>query len=455
MASKNQKDHWAFLEEIEAPMWVDLTLEAELSVQDIDDDWFLGNHLFHQCSSQQLKSAFSRSAEEGISLELDLVEAASSPGLPRSVSRSRGKDYQNKKWKRGQYNGSSNKIQPVKGLNGKFRKVDSGPGQEIKPKLSYISLKSTASSKTSLASELTENVKAKSVKPVSMFRGPARSWSPMADKSGLSGETNTRSTVTSENVQQQQQQKFFEVSSRGLGQTSGLLSSVRLSLRKSCITRPASRVEINADRRDSRDHKSSSGKSSVGSSSFCCRDVKKSTIAEIKRKEQTPDSRNVARMTEAAKIKMKPSNMCNTSNVRGKDGNRTSRVGGGLTTNAKPSCQEATKSKANSQTLRSKQSLPLKNNQQKSLVSAAKATKKVGVGRINKVTDAGKENIKGELSQPQKCNGRGLVVGRKETSQSPSQNKSGRTKLVAPKGRVGNQREVKNSTNFTQRVYFR
>ncbi|OMO80425.1 hypothetical protein CCACVL1_12966 [Corchorus capsularis] len=448
MASKNQKDHWAFLEEIEAPMWVDLTLEAELSVQDIDDDWFLGNHLFHQCSSQQLKSAFSRSAEEGISLELDLVEAASSPGLPRSVSRSRGKDYHNKKWKRDQYNGSSNKIQPVKGLNGKFRKVDSGPGQEIKPKLSYISLKSTASSKTSLASELTENVKPKSLKPVSMFRGPARSWSPMADKSG---ETNTRSTLTSENVQQQQQQKFFEVSSRGLGQTSGLLSSVRLSLRKSCITRPASRVEINADRRDSRDHKSSSGKSSVGSSSFCGRDVKKSTIAEIKRKEQTPDSRNVARMTEAAKNKMKPSNMCNTSNVRGKVGNRTSRAGG-LTTTAKPTCQEATKSKANSQTLRSKQSLPLKNNQQKSLVSAAKATKKVGVGRINRVTGGGKENIKGELSQPQKCNGRGTV---KETSQSPSQNKGGRTKLVAHKGRVGNQREVKNSTNFTQKVYFR
>ncbi|EOY12782.1 Uncharacterized protein TCM_031307 isoform 1 [Theobroma cacao] len=423
MAFKNQKDHWAFLEEIEAPMWVDLTLEAKLNSQDIDGDWFQTSHLFHHCSSRKLKSAFSRSGEDGVNSELDLV-GASSPTLPQSVSRSRGKDYRSKKWKGDCHDGSLNNIKPVKVLNGKFSRLDSGYGEEIKPKLSFVSLKGASSSKTSLVSEITE--------------------------------TNTRSTVTSESVQQQQQQKTFEVSSRGFGQSSGLLLSVRSSLRKSCITRPASRVEINADRRESRDRKSSSSKSSVGSSSFSGHDVKRSSIALIKRKEHTPDSRNVARMTEAAKNKVKPSNMCNTSNVRGKEGNRNSRTGG-LPTVAKPTCQEATKSKANSQTLRSKLSQPL--NEKKSLVAASKARKKVGVSRIKKVTGAGKENNTGEISLSQKCNGKGdaaggMVVGRKGTSQSTSQN-GGRTGLFVPKGRVGNQREGKNSTNSTQRVHFR
>ncbi|XVF18989.1 hypothetical protein REPUB_Repub11eG0072100 [Reevesia pubescens] len=448
MAFKNQKDHWAFLEEIEAPMWVDLTLEPKNNSQDIDDKWFQTTHLFHQCCSRQLKSAFSRSGEDGVTLELDLV-GPSSPTLPHSVSRSRGKDYKSKKWNGNYHDVSLNKIQPMKVLNGKSSGLDSGFCEGIKPKLSFISLNGTSSSKASLVSEITENVKGKNVKPVSICGGPKRSSSPVADKSS---ETNTRSTVTSESIQQQQQ-KFSEVSSRDFGQTSGLLSSVRISLiRTSCITRPASRVEIKADRRQSRDRKSSSSKSSVGSSSYSGYDVKRSTIAWIK-KEPTLDGRNIARMTEAARNKVKPSNMCNTSTVRGKEGNRISRKGG-LATVGKPTRQEATKSKANSQTL-SKLSLPHKVNEQKSLAAATKAREKVGVGRINKVTGAGKENNTGEISLSQKCSAAtGMVAGRKGTGQSTSQ-KGGRTGPVVPKGRVGNQREGKNSTSFTQKVYFR
>lgn len=290
---------------------------------------------FHECSSSQLKAAFSRSYEDGVTLDL---MGGSSPTLPQSVSKSRGKDYRSKKWK-GKFNDVSlNKIELMKVLNGKSSKLESGSGEGIKPKLSFISLKGTSISKSSLVSEITENVKGKSVKPVSICGDPQSS----SYETNKSGETNTRSTVTSESTQQQL--KFFEASSRGFGQKSELLSSVRISLRKSCITRPASRVEVNADRRESREHKSSSGKSSVGSSSFSGYDAKKSTIASIKRKEQTADSRNLARMTYVAKNKLKPSN---TSNVRGKERNRSSRNGVQATV-VKATWQEAAKSKVRS-----------------------------------------------------------------------------------------------------------
>ncbi|MBA0573922.1 hypothetical protein Golob_001169, partial [Gossypium lobatum] len=282
---------------------------------------------------------------------------------------------------------------------------------------------------------------------------------PVVDKSG---ETNGRSTVTSESIQQQQQQqqqKFFEVSSRGFGQTSELLTSVRSSLRKSCITRPASRVEINADRShrmESRDSRSSSGKSSVGSSSYSGYEAKGSTVSWIKRKEKTPDSRNVARLTEAAKTKVKPSTMCKKSNVRGKEGERNSRTGG-LVTVPKKTWEEAVKSKANSQTHRSKLSLLHKVNEQKPLADARKASEKVGVG--NKVRDAGKENNAGEIPLSQKCSGKGkaaegMVAGRKGATQSTSA-KGGKTGMVVPKGRVVNQREGKNPTNSIPKVHFR
>ncbi|GMI85306.1 hypothetical protein HRI_002199900 [Hibiscus trionum] len=486
MAFKNQKDHWAFLEEIEAPMWVDLTSEIKLNSQDIDEEWFQTSHLFHQCSSSQLKSAFLCSDEKGVSLELDLV-GASSPKLPQSVSRSRGKDFKSKKWKGNSHDVPLNKIVPTKILKGK----SSGYGEGIKTKLSFINSKGTSRPKTGLVSEITENAKRKNVKPVSIQGGPKRSSSPVADKSG---ETNTRSTVTSESIQQQRQQKFFEVSSRGFGHTSELLASLRMNLRKSCITRPASRVEINADRSqrmesresksssgksslrkscitrpasrveinadrsqrmESRESKSSSGKSSVGSS-YSGYEAKRSTVSWIKRKEQTPDSRNASRMTEASKNKVKPSNMHNKSNLRGKEGSGNSRTGG-LVTNTKQTWEEAIKSKASSQAHRSKLSLLNKVNEQKSLAGTTKAREKVGVG--NKVIGAGKENNTGEIHLSRKCSGKGkaiesMVAGRKGTNQSTSA-KGGKTETVAPKGRVGNQREGKNSTNSIPKVHFR
>ena len=136
----------------------------------------------------------------------------------------------------------------------------------------------------------------------------------------------------------------LEVLSRGLDHTSGLLSAVRNGLRKSFVTRKASRVEINDENKQLRDRKSSSSKSSVGSSLNPGYDVKSSTLTMMRNKEQTPDSRNVATMTEAARKKTKDSNISKTSDVRVKEKVFNSRKR--ATSNVSKSApQEALKSK--------------------------------------------------------------------------------------------------------------
>ncbi|KAJ0962249.1 hypothetical protein J5N97_030077 [Dioscorea zingiberensis] len=72
-------------------MWVDLTLEAQLMKQDIDDAWFQTSHLIHQMPSHCLKS----SSEVQFNSPKMLYQL---PKLPDSVSRSRGKDFKSRKW---------------------------------------------------------------------------------------------------------------------------------------------------------------------------------------------------------------------------------------------------------------------------------------------------------------------------------------------------------------------
>nr|GMD49081.1 Hyphal wall protein [Ipomoea batatas] len=38
-------DHWEFLDEIDAPMWVDLSVESKSMYADKDDEWFHTSHL--------------------------------------------------------------------------------------------------------------------------------------------------------------------------------------------------------------------------------------------------------------------------------------------------------------------------------------------------------------------------------------------------------------------------
>ena len=230
-----------------------------------------------------------------------------------------------------------NKQHPVKVLS-KSSRVNSEPNDKIKPKLSLVNSKGTSRSKVSVVSgkSFTRNAKETDLEAKSCQGGTESSLNSLVFKAS---ESNT-STVKSER-DHQAKQRNLEVSSRGFDHASGLLSAVRNGLRKSFVTRKASRVEINDENKQLRDRKSSSSKSSWGSSSNPGYDAKSSTLAF---KEQTPDSRNVAKMTEAARKKTKDSDMSRASDVRVKEKVFNSRKGG-ISNVAKSASLEALKSK--------------------------------------------------------------------------------------------------------------
>ncbi|XP_044492713.1 CDKN2A-interacting protein-like isoform X2 [Mangifera indica] len=484
------KDHWAFLDEIEAPMWVDLTLEeAKSDSQDCDDEWFYTSHLFHQFSSRQLKAAFAHAGEE--SLNPDFGLRGTSPKLPSSVSRSRGKDYRSKNWRRDNHDVSLNKPHPVKLLSGKSSLVGLGSGkkmkprpsfmkpnslqvglgstEEIKPKLSFVNSKGTSNLKRSLVCERSSisNAQGSSWIPISVCEGSENSSSSTVDKGG---ESNPGSTVTSES-NLLGQQKFLEVSSRAFGHTSDLLSAVRITLRKSCITRQASRVETNSDRKqstetkddrrqskieinkegcESRDRKSSSSKSSVGSSSVPGLDSKSSEFISTRKKEKTPDSRHVTRMSEARAIRVDVPNVSKDSTVQFKEGTMNS-IRGDKTSVAKSNYKQMTKSKV--QSLHAKSSLPLRVNEQKSSSGDMKAREKVELGGLNRMVGSGKENSTVRVSASQKCNDRknpsGSIRGPTGTKHNVPQ-KSNTRVLAGPKVKISDRSEGMN-----ERVYIR
>eukprot|EP00258_Populus_trichocarpa_P044197 XP_024460216.1 uncharacterized protein LOC18095654 [Populus trichocarpa] len=395
------RDHWAFLEEIEAPIWVDFLVEAKSNYQDVDDEWFRTSHPFHQCSSGQLKAAFAYSGEKSTSSDFE-CKGSFSPNIPSSVSRSRGKHYASKKWGGGGHDISMNKQHPVKVLS-KSSRVNSEPNDKIKPKLSLVNSKGTSRSKVSVVSgkSFTRNAKETDLEAKSGQGGTESSLNSLVVKAA---ESNT-STVTSER-DHQAKQRNLEVSSRGFDHASGLLSAVRNGLRKSFVTRKASRVEINDENKQLRDRKSSSSKSSWGSSSNPGYDAKSSTLAF---KEQTPDSRNVARMTEAARKKTKDSDMSRASDVRVKEKVFNSRKGG-ISNVAKSASLEALKSKVQNQTLRVKALADHRGNELHPLPGTAKAKEKVRVGGINKLVGPGKENVTGKASLSLNCSSRGTKL---------------------------------------------
>ncbi|XP_048226539.1 uncharacterized protein LOC8283256 [Ricinus communis] len=450
---KISRDHWAFLDEIEAPMWVDLTLEANSNYTDVDDGWFHTSHLFHQCSSLQLKAAFAYSGEGSASSDIIDLKRTSSPELPSSVSRSRGKHYASKKWGGKCPDFSLNKKHPVKALSGKSTTESTGFCGEMKPKLSFINSKANSRLKTSLVVErdLTRNTKENHHCATYTDGNSEGSLGSMVDKASESN----ASTITCEN-DQKLQKRNLEISSRAFGHSSGLVSAMRSSLRKSCATRQASRVDVrnnnSNNRRQLRNSNSASGKSSVGSSSNSGYDVQWPTFALTQQSEQTPNSRNEARMIRVMKDKVKASYASKASFVQGKGGTSNSRREG--TSNAsKPTQKEAANSKVQSKTLRAKALLPVRINERRSLTGPAKAKVKVAMGRPSRMVGAGSENSTGN----QKCsNGdiaSGVMVrGQKAAKQYLSQ-KDDRTGRL--KGKISSPSRGKHSTNTTQRVYLR
>ncbi|XP_011044536.1 PREDICTED: uncharacterized protein LOC105139689 isoform X1 [Populus euphratica] len=520
------RDHWAFLEEIEAPIWVDFLVEAKSNYQDVDDEWFRTSHPFHQCSSSQLKAASAYSGENSTSSDFE-CSGSFSPNIPSSVSRSRGKHYARKKWGGGGHDISMNKQHPVKVLS-KSSRVNSEPKDKIKPKLSLVNSKGTSRSKASVVSgkSFTRNAKETDLEAKSCQGGTESSLNSLEVKAA---ESNTR-TVTSERDHQAKQrnlevssrvnsepndkikpklslvnsegtsrskasvvsgksftrnaketdleakscqggtesslnslevkaaesntgtvtskrdhqakQRNLEVSSRGFDHASGLLSAVRNGLRKSFVTRKASRVEINDENKQLRDRKSSSSKSSWGSSSNPRYDAKSSTLGF---KEQTPDSRNVARMTEAARKKTKDSDTSKASVFRVKEVFNYRK--GGISNVAKSASLGALKSKVQNQTLRVKALADHRGNELHPLHGTAKAKEKVRVGGNNKLVGPGKENVTGKASLSLNCSSRGTKLNVPQ--------KGDKTLLVRQKGKTSSPTKGRHSANLSQRRHLR
>ncbi|XP_062077917.1 uncharacterized protein LOC133782600 [Humulus lupulus] len=455
MAFMKNDDHWAFLEDIEAPMWVDLNLEAKSNNQIIDDKWFNKSHQFHQCSSRQLKSAFSHSGEESTCLDVDLARPPS-PTLPNSVSKSRGKQYRSKKWIGENQVFSFDKPHPVKALSRKL----SCPGDKIRPKQSFIRLKETSTSKSSVVCQSSSSGKAISnySRSLSTCGDPGSCSSSEANKAD---ESNPTSTITSESGQPQQI-KVMDVSSQAFGQTRDLLSVMKISLRKSRVSvmRQASRVEINNDAQPSKGRNSTSSKSSVGSSSNPRYNVRISTSTSVQPKETTPDSRNAGKVTNVVKRKLNSSGIVKASAIHVEEGTSNNRRGGGQPNIGKSTRQEGAKQKVPFRPAGAKILVPSRVNEQNSILAASKPKKKTAPVDTKNLAGDGNENVSVKTSASKKSQSKGVaggvMVGRgqKGTKQSVSI-KNGLVGMVSLKEKGKDRDNLEKPKNLIHRYHFR
>uniref|UniRef100_A0A9I9DDQ8 Uncharacterized protein n=1 Tax=Cucumis melo TaxID=3656 RepID=A0A9I9DDQ8_CUCME len=367
MVHLKSNDYWAFLEEIEAPMWVDLSLEGKPYNQ----------NMAHQSSSHDLKLAFSQLYDEGKTLDSELIKASSSPTLPDSVSRSRGKDFDGRKCK-GNCQGFAMNKQIV------GEKLISGSTTKLNSKSSFTNSKGISSSKSSLvpyASGFIENV----IPNVSVIGS--------SSEGKESVDSRTSSTIIS-GIGHQQKHKPMEVISQPLSSSSKLLSDMRRSLRKSHATRQASRLEVSNCRRQSSGHNSSI--SSSLNPSFGSKNITKTSEHHLKKNSQCVGG--FSRMTQASINKSKVSSvLSSTLKIQLEDVSSNSRRVGKLN-NANP---EAAKPKI----LRPKASLLLQRNDQNSCLNLKKKEGLERTGRC-KTVETGKENAMGRIALSQKCKGR-------------------------------------------------
>ncbi|GAU39175.1 hypothetical protein TSUD_372750 [Trifolium subterraneum] len=393
-------DHWAFLEHFEAPMWTDLIVEAKSGYENMgDDDWFNKSHLFHQLSARELKSKFAHSGE-----------VVASPVLSSSVSKSRGKHYNNKKWGKGiNLNALLDKQEGLS--KGRCLKQGSSFDHEVKAKSAsnFSRSKGLMSEKSGLTFEHNARGKVTSKPNRSNLVGS----SSFMDKKNY--ERSTRSMITSENMMQkkdykghkkvscdekrksssgrsvsfgkslvtvesssrvQDQHKYMEVSSKPCGRKSGSSSVNSISIRKSFLTREVSKVEMDVGKMKSRSRKSSSGKSSVGSCSNTSYEVK---YVSKQQREKITDKKDVVAMNPANKNKCNLGNKSKTYSITGSNIN-------------------VAKSLVKSQSVRSSTILPGKVNKNNSSAGA------------NKTLDNGKENAMRKLKGNQNCNEKGYIL---------------------------------------------
>ncbi|TKY66725.1 hypothetical protein E2542_SST09613 [Spatholobus suberectus] len=471
---KKTNDPWAFLERIEAPMWVDLTLEAKSGGVDTgDDDWFNTSHPFHQMSARELKSKFSHTGEEILTSGVDL-QGVNSPELPSSVSRSRGKFYNSKKWEGIDLNILLDK---QKGLNKRGFQQGSSYGREVKPK-SKSNLnkpKGLLSGKLGLAFERNARGKTESMASCS---------NPVSSSSSdhKTGGSTARSTITSENTQKygnvssqpcrsssgrsfspgkscvtgkvsriQPQKKCMEMSSQTCDQKSR--SSSVISVRRSYVSGKASKVEIGGDSMQSRGRKSSSGKSSVGSCSNPGYEVK---FVSRQLREKITDEKGEVTMNLAVKNRCNPGEISKTSTIsleEGKSGNRSN------INFAKSAYHRTAKSLVQYPSTSSKALLQRRVNKENTCTGGAQ--EKLRTSKVNNLTGKGKENATRNVTVNQKRIARGVSAGghvksHRTTGHNHQQkgDTAGSTALTVV-GRDTDQREAKNPINLARRIYLR
>lgn len=418
-----KRDHWSFLDEIEAPMWADLNLEATSCYKDNDDDWFHVNHPFHQCSSRKLILALSHAGEAKAYVGLG-IKGSSSPNLPPSVSKSRGKDFKSKDWNQGNFGIIASDQHPIRNLSGKSSSANSGSGQKLQLKLSDDNRKQSGTSKatSTCKSSLTEST--------------TLSCSIPTTNAGVSKTTRSSSTITYESSERQQL-KFSEVSNQAFGQTSGLLSALKITQRKSCVTRQALRVE-SVGGRQSRGRQTSSGKSSVDSSSQpYCDDGNAIGGPMLKSKDATPESRNVSRVPFANRDKV----VLLAKSKKSKPESLATRCGS-KTFTIKSAHEEAAKSKV-AQVVNSKVTRLRRGNE--SLAAVTNTNCKINAKRYN-MLGKGKENANIRIPA-------GGQVQKVKKPKPPS--KIEKPGLIGPKVKICNQDEKKSSTGVTRNIHFR
>lgn len=441
-----QFNHWAFLDQIEAPMWMDLTLECKSAYKDMDDEWFHISHPFHQASSRELKSAFSHAGESSINLELGM-QGSSSPKLPPSVSRSRGKDFRSRQWSQGDQSLTLDKKYPVKNLSKGGLEADKIIEYKTNhKKLTFAALDSDSACQRPALGSRDKKISSNSS---AVYSDKTRSISSCI--TSVNGEqyykqelcvSDSSSTTTSEACAQ----KSFEVSGPVLGQATGLLSSLRVSLRKSCVTRQASRMEVNVCRQ-SEGRKSSSSKSSVGSSSMPYKEREGET--EKENKEKTPDSRNVTPIVEAKQVNM--------SKVSVQAHNRNSipkMVTGRSVSSSVPI--ETNKAKVHPSNVQRKALVPKRSNAHVSSNLVSKPSERIGSGQCRRVVSSGKENaaVRMGLSQKsivkdnQRCSTK-LSSCKNENKRSCQSSKSSSLTV-----NLDSRREVTNRANVKKKVFY-
>lgn len=249
-------------------------------------------------------SAFSHSGEVCTN-SVSGRQEPSSPKLPSSVLKSRGKHYKSRVWAQSNCTFAT-KQHPVKSMSSKLSGVTSEDVKKVKSQV-QIDLVTKCdllpAAGVDCNNNITENAGSSTTKKTTSFR-QMKTFSGAAVS--REGEKNSISTGTSESTERNE--KPIEEAKQIIGQPSKLLLSLRTSLRKSRGTRPVTKTDITRVRR-SVGTNSSSSKSSVGSSSHPGHDGSNMTARGILYNDKTPDSRNAMGSYQAPKNILKGSNL--------------------------------------------------------------------------------------------------------------------------------------------------